>query len=48
MLVVDVIFHGCDSMLRIVGDETLSRFNGRIIIMALFDGVANHTPRGLA
>jgi hypothetical protein len=48
MLVVNVIFHGCDSVLPIIGDETLLRFNGRIKTMALFDGVADHTPRGLA
>jgi hypothetical protein len=48
MLVVNVIFHGCDSMLWIVGDESLLRLNGRIRTMALFDGVANHTPQGLA
>jgi hypothetical protein len=48
MLIVNVIFHGCDSMLQIVGDESLLKHNGQAIIMALFGGVANHTPQGLA
>jgi hypothetical protein len=47
MLVVNVIFHGCDSMLQIVSDESLSKPSGRAKTMALFDGVANHTPQGL-
>jgi hypothetical protein len=47
MMIVKVIFHQCDSMLRIVGDESFSRHNGRAGIMPLFGGVANHTPQGL-
>ncbi len=46
-MIVKVIFHQCDSMLRIVGDESFSRHNGRAGIMPLFGGVANHTPQGL-
>jgi len=48
MLIVNVIFHGRDSMLQIVGDESLSKRNGQAKIMTLFGGVANHKPQGLA
>ncbi len=48
MLIINVIFHGHDSMLQIVGDESLLKRNGQTKIMALFGGVAKHTPQGLA
>jgi hypothetical protein len=48
MVVVNVIFHGCDSMLRIVSDESFLKPIGWAGTMALFSGVANHTPQGLA
>jgi hypothetical protein len=35
-------------MLQIVGDESLLKRNGQTKIMALFGGVAKHTPQGLA
>jgi hypothetical protein len=47
MLIVNVIFYGRDSMLGIVGDESLLRPSGWVGTMALFGGVANHTPQGI-
>jgi hypothetical protein len=47
MLIVNVIFHGRDSMLQIIGDESFLRPSGQAETMALFDGVLNHTPQGL-
>jgi hypothetical protein len=48
MLIVYVIIHGCDSMLWIVGDESLLKPNGQAKIMALLNGVVDQTPQGLA
>jgi hypothetical protein len=39
MLIINVIFHGHDSMLQIVGDESLLKRNGQTKIMALFGGL---------
>jgi len=41
-------FHEVTSMLQIVGEESLSRFSGWVKTMALFGGVADHTPQGQA
>jgi len=48
MLTINVIFHECDSMLWIVGDESLLKPNGRAGTMALFNGVVDQTLQGLA
>jgi hypothetical protein len=48
VLAINVIFHECDSMLWIVGDESLLKPNGQAKIMALLNGVVDQTPQGLA